>query len=399
MKIPVEFLKKRWRIAVPVAAFLVLICVVVIVFSLPKPVTIAVLNIDSTSEKSLRTEILKGAIHFKHTPRFVELDPAQIPSARLLRKNKIDLLILETGETLLSLAGSTSSLDPSILKSVPSSARTAVTFNTRIFALPLLAGHYELAAHRRVLSAAGQRYPSSLAELETSALALLKNLRFPVLVAGGDDQHLGMFLAALIEARSGLDGWQSVVAAIQTAADPAVAVKNPALDDTISLLRGWQASGILHTEWLNIKPSDLVNFMENRQAGFVFMDMGTHRSVDHRTIDLFETSFVSSNTQLSSRSLIIPLIVAIPVNTGRNKHDAARILEYLASDESQSRLSSATGFAPVSVTATPADRQSADVRFWLAASERPLTGLFTAATADPVKQKAFAAAIRARLRE
>lgn len=399
MKIPVEFFEKRWRITVPVAAFLVLMCVVIIFMGRPKPVTVAIWNIESTTEIALRAEILKGAMHYKHTPRFVELDPAQIPSARLLRKNKIDLMILETGETLLSLAGSTSSLKPSILKSVPSSARTAVTVGSRIHALPLLAGHYELAAHRRVLSAAGQRYPSSLAELESSALTLKKSLRFPVLVAGGDDRHLGMFLSALIEARSGLIGWQDAVTGIQIEADADNAVRNPAFDDIISLLRGWQTTGILHPEWLSIKAPDLVNFMENRQAGFVFMDMETHRSVDHRTIDLFETSFVSSNTQLSSRSLIIPLITAVPVNTGRNKQDAARILEYLASDESQSRLSSATGFAPVSVTATPADRQSADVRFWLAASERPLTGLFAAATADPVKQKALAAAIRARLRE
>lgn len=399
MKTLFSFFNEHRRITLGALSLLVLIFVGIILFGRPNPVTIGVWRIEGTTDQGLRAEILKGAVNTKQPPRFVELDADQVPTDKILRKYNIDLLILEASEAFRTLADSGTTVEPLVLQSVPSSARARVTVDTYLRALPLLANHYQLAAHRRILLDAGQPFPANLRKLEDSARVLKKNLQFPILAAGGYDRHLGMFLAALLEARSGLDGWQAAVTAMQVEQDPDTAVTHPAFDDIITILRGWQKEGLLHTEWLHIKAPDLVNFIENRQAGFVFMDLETHRLVDHRTIDMYETSFISADAQLSSRSLVIPLIVAMPVSTGRNEQDAALILEHLASDQSQSNLSNATGFAPVSGTATPPDRQSSDVRFWLAASERPLTCLFATATADPEKQKALATAIRARLRE
>lgn len=399
MKTLVSLLQQRKSRIIIGAALLVAALVLVAVFSRPQQPRVVIWNLNDTVTKAVRQEVLRSSATLKRPPLFIEMEQDRTPDRRQLRRLKADLIILEQGEAFTVLADSSVPLDSAVFNSVPSSARAAVTVNGRTRALPVAAGHFELAGNRSALTSIGKSFPSTLTELEAAAALLKTRTRFPILAAGSNDRHLGMLLGALIEARSGLDGWEAARTALREAENPEAALTEPALSDALNLLRRWQDAGYLHNEWLSFTITDVLNFMENRQAFFVFMDIETHRTVDQRIIDQFETNFVSSEIQLGSRSLTIPLVVAMPLNTGKARRDTGIILSKLAADDSQARLSTATGLSPVSATAQTPDRQAADIRFWLAASERPLTALFTAATADPVKQKALASAIRARLRE
>lgn len=380
--------------------------------SKPNELVVAIYKMGDKPSLMLQKEILALKDIIKSDISILIPDGSEPVDAKFLKKNRVDILISEFTLFPDSAQSLLKAPESSILASMPSSLRSSIPgMGAYQNSVPLMANHFELAAHRPSLKAINMPFPEKLENLERTAQALKANIPWPILVAGGDDYQLGLFLGALIEAQFGLAGWKLVsYAFVLDAAENkgeqgqngnAILSSSMSAEpfvETIRLLRSWEEKGFLHPEWLSLKTTDLINFMENRIAGFVFMDLLTHRNIDMRTINQYDSSYISSNRKLQSRSFTTPVYSAFLLTSGKQETTATKLLKTLVSDAYQEKLGAVSGLAPVTLSAIPIDSQADDARFLLAASEYPLGNILYSSGSDEAAKK-IAKAIREQLAE
>ncbi len=331
-------------------------------------------------------------------PRFLTFTDSSELSSKNLKKNRVDILILFDGQAAYALSAQAIKPSARITSQLPSAIRAAGVFENKNIGTPLLLDHFELASNRAIFQARALGYPATLQEFLDSAVSLKKSGTWPILCAGAEDQDLLLLLGSLIESRSGPEAWEKTVAGLRAANDFTEALSDPFLQDALGELRRWRSERLIHPEWLRITRADILGFMENDQAVMVLFPLSFHRAIANRTIERFETLFFPTARLSSPRSLTAPALLAIQLKTGRRTVEGPRLLETLVSPAFQKRLSAATGLAPVNSIAETADKQASDVRFWVAASGRPLPDIGSAAFSEQTRIAAFATWIREQLR-
>ena len=146
----------------------------------------------------------------------------------------------------------------------------------------------------------------------------------------------------------------------------------------------------MHPQWNTLSERDLKQLMKMGLAPAAFMTLSDHRGFDASVIGKFEASRFPSSADPARRSLTAPVLCGILLGKSAYSRD---LLTFLSSDGAQSALSMASGLAPAAARATAPDRESDDVRYWVAASEPPYPGLDKDAFRTPAERAAFAGEI------
>lgn len=270
-------------------------------------------------------------------------------------------------------------------------------------ALPLLVDHLELSYDRAAFAKAGLNPPESLESLEEAAGRLARGKIAPVALAGGEDDILLGLIAYLAVDEGGSVAYDRLVARI-AAGDSLDAIlapgsaAGPEARASLQRLALWGKKGYLDANWLVARNADAKAMVEGRLSPIFITLLSEHRRYDSNVLYDFTTlRFPRPAADRGVRIIGPVLAAAIPSGSPRAKK-AAAILDYLAGDEVQMSLASASGEAPaVSSSRTP-DLQARDLRSWAIASARVYQGLGADGFGDPAARAEFCAALRLWLR-
>lgn len=411
-------MSKRSLIITIIVATLILLagalCLSVYLIKDSKQTKIAFYQLSDSQKKAIVAQT-QSLVDGKGKPlpvTFKELD-ATIPLSKQV-KGKYDIVFSPLGmnaEDATALISEKKAkkifLQPSVLNGVTSSVRqSALTNNANLVtAIPLLLDHNEIDIDRNVLKQTNIKTIRTWQDIETFAFAAKKIVEYPAIFAGGDtDTFLGI-ISSLTEAFSGKKAYQDAVETIRkfvyerdknaeplTSSDYAELVKtlceseDAPLHKTAMMLSRWYKSGLLFPEVFHMTKQDVSAFMSNNNAPIVFMTLSQHRDIEHNTIEHYSSIYYPSEFIASQRSLCAPIITAIPLTSKKN---VSTIISSLASLQMQEKLSKDSGLAPVQAQSRVPDRQADDVRYWIAATNAPITPLGDAAFTDAENKNLF----------
>jgi len=326
--------------------------------------------------------------------RFTELNSSAELETQL-QKKKYDIVFTQLGKDAedaaqhfgekKNIAFATTVLDGTTI-----SIHQAALYNKSgsVSALPLLIDHHEIDIDRTVLAQYGIKTIATWNDIESFAVKAQKNIKSPIVFAGGDGEtFLGIF-GALVESLSGREAYDSAAATIQEATaealkkgTPLTSIEYSTLIKNLSEKEGtpfyaatrtlsrWYKKGLLNSETFNMTPDDVTAFMEAKNAAVCFMTLSQHRNIEHEIIERYSSIYYPSERVASLRYFTAPLVCAIPLSKNANAHWA---IQKLVSAEVQESLSREAGLAPVQANCRVADHQADDVRYWVAATNSPL---------------------------
>lgn len=146
----------------------------------------------------------------------------------------------------------------------------------------------------------------------------------------------------------------------------------------LELLSQWKKDRLLTNEALKFKESQLEPVMKHNQTAAVFLKLSDHRLLTPSTVQQFASipeltdetlpyfPFVSG----SGLSFTAPVTVGIALSSDKNVIPA---LQNLLMPSVQETICRRTGLGPVPASCRTPDIQADDVRYWIAATDRPLT--------------------------
>lgn len=278
--------------------------------------------------------------------RAVELDASVPPEAHLRGRlpflpPAVDLLVAEDGAALRAASPLLAPLGDDSASRLPRSLRALGRDSGGIRrALPLQADPFVLACRRAPLAAAGLEPPGSLQALTAAARRLRDGGKPSVVLAGSHDP------AAVLSSFAAAAGGER---------------------EARALLDSWVAEGLLHAEWLHMGRADADALMLGAAPFFAY-PLSLHRVLDFNAVSRYELA----RFPFPADSILARVeCAAVPLSAPRGRK-AFALLEYLASDEGQERLTESSGLAPASSSAEALDREADDARLWVAAAEAVL---------------------------
>ena len=351
---------------------------------------------------------------------FVRLDSSK-PLSQVL-DSSVDVLFTLMGESASQAfehskgKGASEGFSMSLLKNSTTSVRSKapVTDKGKITQLPILIDNNEIDLDVSLLKKTRTQKMMTWSNLEGFAEASKAHVPFPAVFAGKDSSITLGILGALTESLAGADKYLAAVEKLK-----AFYAENPEpeniqvyeiireLSDTPEApfyaasytLKNMLKNGLLHPECFHMTHKDVQAFMENNMAAVVFTSLTNHRAITGEYIQRYSAiprvlgnngdhaGFYPTNRPTDKRFLNTHFICAVPL---KNNRTMEKIVSGLMDEKSQETLCSKTGLAPVTAQCRVPDIQSDDVRFWVAATEAPLTPLDTAVFTNPQNLAQFA---------
>lgn len=342
----------------------------------------------------------------------VSLD-SSISLERVLKKSKkTDLLFIESGlnkDYAEKLSEKKSGgISVSLLNGMTSSIKQLVEEKKqKIYSVPLLIDNYELDVNLEKFYSSNIKQLNVLSDLEKLAKVTKSSTPSPIVFAGADDERLINFFGALIEAVSGSETLNSAKIKISNKIAEGKVSQNDfydlltgltgskgELNDTFKILKSWQNQGLLPKNITSITTKDITAFLQADLSTAAFMTLSDHREIDRDIISNYSSVYYPALQQNVPRSFTSPVIFAVPLSKDKVSQKAV----YKLSDELQTKLSAATGLAPVQANCPVPDVQADNVRYWVAASGTPVTPLAQSLFVSKQQQNSFAEALRSLLR-
>ena len=342
----------------------------------------------------------------------VSLD-SSISLERVLKKSKKpDLLFIEGGlnkDYAEKLSEKKSGgISVSLLNGMTSSIKQLVEEKKqKIYSVPLLIDNYELDVNLEKFYASNIKQLNVLSDLEKLAKVTKSSTPSPIVFAGADDERLINFFGALIEAVSGSETLNSARTKISNKIAEGKVSQNDfydlltgltgskgELNDTFKILKNWQNQGLLPKNITSITTKDITAFLQADLSTAAFMTLSDHREIERDIISNYSSVYYPAIQQNVPRSFTSPVIFAVPLSKDKVSQKAV----YKLSDELQTKLSAATGLAPVQANCPVPDVQADNVRYWVAASGTPVTPFAQSLFVSKQQQNSFAEALRSLLR-
>lgn len=413
MKIKINFKS----IILLISAFLLILfaaLILIVSISSKKPVA-AFYGISERNQKQIvsvlqttHTRKNKKSLPFE----IVSLD-SSISLERVLKKSKKpDLLFIENGlnkDYAEKLSEKKSGgISVSLLNGMTSSIKQLVEEKKqKIYSVPLLIDNYELDVNLEKFYSSNIKQLNVLSDLEKLAKVTKSSTPSPIVFAGADDERLINFFGALIEAVSGSETLNSAKIKISNKIAEGKVSQNDfydlltgltgskgELNDTFKILKSWQNQGLLPKNITSITTKDITAFLQADLSTAAFMTLSDHREIDRDIISNYCSVYYPALQQNVPRSFTSPVIFAVPLSKDKVSQKAV----YKLSDELQTKLSAATGLAPVQANCPVPDVQADNVRYWVAASGTPVTPLAQSLFVSKQQQNSFAEALRSLLR-
>ena len=400
-----------------ISAFLLILfasLILIVSISSKKPVA-AFYGISERNQKQIvsvlqttHTRKNKNSLPFE----IVTLDSSISLERALKKSKKPDLLFIEGGlnknyaEKLSEKKSG--GISVSLLNGMTSSIKQLVEEKKqKIYSVPLLIDNYELDVNLEKFYSSNIKQLNVLSDLEKLAKVTKSSTPSPIVFAGADDERLINFFGALIEAVSGSETLNSARTKISNKIAEGKVSQNDfydlltgltgsrgELNDTFKILKNWQNQGLLPKNITSITTKDISAFLQADLSTAAFMTLSDHREIDRDIISNYSSVYYPALQQNVPRSFTSPVIFAVPLSKDKVSQKAV----YKLSDELQTKLSAATGLAPVQANCPVPDVQADNVRYWVAASGTPVTPLAQSLFVSKQQQNSFAEALRSLLR-
>ena len=341
----------------------------------------------------------------------VTLDSSISLERALKKSKKADLLFIEGGlnkDYAEKLSEKKSGgISVSLLNGMTSSIKQLVEEKKqKIYSVPLLIDNYELDVNLEKFYSSNIKQLNVLSDLEKLAKVTKSSTPSPIVFAGADDERLINFFGALIEAVSGSETLNSAKIKISNKIAEGKVSQNDfydlltgltgskgELNDTFKILKNWQNQGLLPKNITSITTKDITAFLQADLSTAAFMTLSDHREIERDIISNYSSVYYPALQQNIPRCFTSPVIFAVPLSKDKVSQKAV----YKLSDELQTKLSAATGLAPVQANCPVPDVQADNVRYWVAASGTPVTPLAQSLFVSKQQQNSFAEALRSLL--
>lgn len=400
-----------------ISAFLLVLfaaLILIVSISSKKPVA-AFYGISERNQKQI-VSVLQTTHTRKNKNSFpfeiISLDSSISLERALKKSKKADLLFIEGGlnkDYAEKLSERKSGgISVSLLNGMTSSIKQLVEEKKqKIYSVPLLIDNYELDVNLEKFYSSNIKQLNVLSDLEKLAKVTKSSTPSPIVFAGADDERLINFFGALIEAVSGSETLNSAKIKISNKIAEGKVSQNDFYDlligltgskgeltDTFKILKNWQNQGLLPKNITSITTKDITAFLQADLSTAAFMTLSDHREIERDIISNYSSVYYPALQQNIPRCFTSPVIFAVPLSKDKVSQKAV----YKLSDELQTKLSAATGLAPVQANCPVPDVQADNVRYWVAASGTPVTPLAQSLFVSKHQQNSFAEALRSLLR-
>lgn len=382
--------------------------------------TAAFYGISERNQKNI--EAVLQTTHTRRNKKSLPYNIVTLNSSVSLQKalknvKKPTLLFINNGlnaEYAIKLAAkSRTGVNESVLSGMTNSVRRTAVVSAgaakdKVLALPLLMDNYEIDISNVKFQPEVIEKVFTIDDLERVAKMSKSSTRAPIIFASADDEIFLNVFGAFVEAVSGREKFDSAVEKIRSsisvgkssrAAFVSLLTELCANDgefyETVQLFKKWEQMGIFPKNYLMFQQKDVNAYMisDNLNA-VVIMSLSKHRSIERTVIAKYTSSFIPASTARGDRNFTAPVIYGIMLKKDKV---AKQSLELLAGDL-QTQLCTKTGLAPVLARCGVPDRQSDDVRYWVAATNVPLPAFSDAAFTNKPNRATFAEALRSILR-
>ncbi len=260
------------------------------------------------------------------------------------------------------------------------------------YAFPLLADPVKVVYdtelfHRRAIAPY-----NSLQDFERILTVDHMSNEFPFVTAGGSDEQLFAFVAAVM-AILDADIKPQEFADLGKTADlhgscPA------ALKLSLNKLCTWRQQGALHPEWFRLIDRDIAVFMEFKNALFAALPLSASRRFDGRLSNQLTSRQLPVQQNLNGRNLPAKLIVCAQTQQTADNPTVKKIRDCLYTQAMNELLAQKTGLAPVFSAAKTQDSEASAGRYWAASSNRIIPFLGDIACRTAAEKQQLAQALR-----
>lgn len=355
--------------------------------------TVAFYNLDERTQEAVKKELAsfvkEGGKPFKYN--LVVLDTKQpLSQQKSARKAKLVFTALDADITDFVQTNSKIKGQPlSILDGFPSTTRnTALVKNNSLLAVPLLYDFVQMDILRPVFNESEMESLSTWEDLVTLTDWSKDSMNYPIIFAGKDDATYLEVFGAMVEAFCGSAVYEDASQKLynmykidqQSKNGDYTQVKNlleemcsedGMLYSAVQEFKTCLAQNVFAPEASGMSITDLIFFMDNKLSPAVINTLSQHRGVSFREANDFVSIYVPAPEGKTDRMFQAKQICAF---TTSKKKEFSSILNLFSSSR-QSSLSMNSTLAPVFSSCAASDRQSDDVRYWIAASEGPLLPL------------------------
>jgi hypothetical protein len=312
----------------------------------------------------------------------------------------IDLVFLYPSRPNLARAEAFADANPALAARLPLPLRRSIQAGERVWALPVTADTKELAWRKDLFPKGAKTGDFRLGSLDERARSAVNKVDSPIVAPGGDDRELLDLAGILVLERGGLAAYDAFAGSTGLPGDAMDRdLGGFSLREAVAPLIEYRKDSLIHANWLEFKGSDVIAFVEDGVAGLSLQTFSIHRQVVHEAITEWGSAVVAlpaasgSGLPVATASI---LSMARPKTGGREKK-AARLSEYLLSNEGQKALQAGMGLAPVSSTAQAVDIQASEARVVVDGAQ-VTQGLSRDAFTSADERARFASALRIYLR-
>lgn len=312
-----------------------------------------------------------------------------------------DLILQPWGRDSQAQASEWLALDEALLAPVYSSLRAEGRSDGILKAVPLFVDHVGLVLSpdlSRELIPEGQGLIPDLAGL-TAALARRAGPEFfPLVLAGGNPERLAEAVSLFVLSLGGPETYLALAADLGPQADGAGLFRRSLEEGDLpaaltAQLRAWEASGVLHPEWLNFSEADTRRLVEAGRSSAVILRLSVQRTWPVNALRRWRAlPFPPGQAGQAGQGLVAEVWRASIPQTSREIPRARATLARLLGLEFQNQAVFDLGLAPAASAAATRDREANDLRFWAAASRQHLPPLTRAA--DPAALRGWLGALR-----
>ena len=413
MKTKITFKSIIFSISAAIILFFILFFVILSLLN-KKPVA-AFYGIPENTQKGITAVLQKTHTrqNKKSLPYEIVIlnDTLDLKSA-IKASKKPDILFIYNGrnaEYAASLAASKKTgFDSSILNGMTTSVKaTAYSANGKITGVPLLIDNYEIDVNLNAFKNSGIPAVNFWNDIERLAEKTKSASVVPVLFSAGNDEMLINVFGALVESLSGVQAWNSMTSKLKALSDSGnitvssctelisqMAQEDGELYKALSMISSWKDSGLIPKNITQITFRDINAYMAANLTAITFMTLSQHRTIEYKTISQYSSIYYPSLSYANERHFAAPVVLAVPLSQNKIARNSVELM----ANTLQPSLCSQTGLAPAQANCSTPDKQSDDVRYWVAASGAPLPALCDAAFTKKTEKAAFASALRSLLK-
>lgn len=389
---------KKSKIFISIIVAILIVFVILFFVLRSKSAKIAFFDLPEKTVEILQEEILKTQI--KSEFFVINENSREFTDFSSENAKKYDIVFIKDGFISKNLLKDSVKISSKIFENLPESIRDS----ERKF-LPISIEPYILAYNSTLLDKIDVKMAQNFSDF-TEILTKLKPYVFiPFAASGGNDEILLALISEIVESAGGYESYEKFVLLCQKNEFENI-LEEPlgnsekrqfSLKTVLDLIKQWQNSGLIFSQWYNLQDLDIRFYIQDRQIGIYFSSLESHRNVPYLLAREFNTEKFPPFFMNENHAFLSETVGAIKFSRNSNSE---KILEILTSDKTQEIISENTKNAPVSYRAQPFDKQSDDARYYSAsAMYGQKAALYNAGFKNSEEAHIFAEEIRSYLRQ